>query len=79
MERHITSDKDTAVERYEMLLNHSISHDGNGPLSVVLLNEDTEFYQFEVFCEAVDIVDGERTPCEWWDHWDERKEDLNGS
>lgn len=57
-------DKDVAAERYEMLLNHALLHDGAGAVATFLMSEDPEFYLFEVACEM----------CDWWDHWDERKE-----
>lgn len=56
-------DRQLIAERYEMLITHAIKHN----MSFKVLDEDPEFYLFEVTC-----MDEE---CGWWDHWDERKED----
>lgn len=62
-------------ERYEMMIGHIVRHpeEDRGPMEVLVIDEDKDpsgFYQIEVRC-TVDI-------CDWWDHWDERKEDWNG-
>ena len=56
---------EVATERYDMLVRHVLNAPMAGhAVTFRLTSEDDTHYQFEVRCW-----------CDWWDHWDERKED----
>ena len=60
--------KEVAAERYAMLVSHVIKHhrvDVRLIESVRPNVDNIDFHLLEAHCYN----------CEWWDHWDEKKED----
>lgn len=60
--------QETMANRYSMVIDHQIKNPGHNRIELLCLDrQDPKYYLFEARCISIH--------CDWWDHWDERKED----